>query len=430
MILYKAPRGTHDILGADVVFINFLERYAREVFIKHGFEEIRTPIFENADLFIRAIGEITDIVEKEMYIFTDKKGRTLSLRPEGTASIVRAFIEHRQDIMKSISKFFYIGEMFRYEKPQAGRYRQFHQIGVEYFGNENPTADAELILLAKNILSYIGIHNINININSLGCKTCRPFFKKKLIQYFHTVKNNLCSDCIKRLYKNPFRVLDCKIDSNKFLGSPKLINYLCDHCKIHFDTLQRLLKSVKCKYYINNQLVRGIDYYTKTIFEIYAKDETTGLQNVIAAGGRYDNLVSELSYNKYNIPAVGFAFGVERILILAKTIGILHNKTLVPPEKIFIAVTDKILFKNAFSCYATLSQMICQNNPKIVLFPPIISNNLNDQLRFANKMGITKTIIFAQREYDNKQIIIKNMRTRSQTKIFIDDISQILINSI
>ncbi|MDR2665891.1 MAG: histidine--tRNA ligase [Endomicrobium sp.] len=340
---YKAPRGTHDIFGTNVAKMNLLEQRARVIFKKYGFEEVRTPIFEAASLFMRSVGQITDIVEKEMYIFEDKKGRELALRPEGTTSVVRAFVEHRFDVIMPAAKFFYMGEMFRYERPQAGRYRQFRQIGVEFFGVSSPVADAEIILLACDLLSSVGINKINVRLNSLGCQNCRPTFREELIKYLTSIEG-LCEDCFKRLKKNPFRVLDCKIDLHKFTYIPEMSNYFCNRCRYDFDLLKSLLDSVGCDYEIDNKLVRGLDYYTKTVFEICCSDYLsfntafTGSEGfvgshfavdishpiVLAAGGRYDNLVEELGGS--STPAVGFAFGAERVLIVAQGNLMLSNR--------------------------------------------------------------------------------------------------------
>ncbi|MDR0915494.1 MAG: histidine--tRNA ligase [Endomicrobium sp.] len=424
-MIYKAPRGTHDIFGEDVLAINLLEKYARNIFTKNGFEEIRTPMFEEANLFIRAIGSITDIVEKEMYVFNDKKGRKLALRPEGTASIARAFIEHKMNVLNTIGKFFYIGEMFRYEKPQNGRYRQFHQIGAEYFGNDNPIADAEIITLAQNILAYIGIKNINININSLGCQHCRPKFKKILVKYFYSMKKDLCDNCLSRLDTNPFRLLDCKLDTIKFINTPKITNYLCNNCINHFNTLKLLLKSGNCKYHINNKLVRGLDYYTKTIFEINTINDEDNAQSVLAAGGRYNNLVNELSEGKINTPAVGFAFGVERVLRTVQKTLLINKST--PNEKILIALADKELLKEAFYYYTLLRKTLLQHKHNITLLAPIDSISLTKQLKFANQIGISKTIIFAKEEYCNHKVIIKYMNNRKQITISISNLSKFLL---
>ena len=238
---YKAPRGTHDIFGINALGMSLLEQKSKEVFKKYGFEEVRTPIFEDASLFTRSIGQATDIIEKEMYIFEDRKGRKLALRPEGTASVVRAFIEHRMDISNPAGKFFYSGEMFRYERPQAGRYRQFHQIGAEYCGNSSPAADAEVIILAQDLLVAvgIGIDKINVHINSLGCEKCSPLFREALVKYFNSAQN-LCDDCVRRLEKNPLRLLDCKIDAGKFIEIPQIADYLCNDCKDDFNLVKSL----------------------------------------------------------------------------------------------------------------------------------------------------------------------------------------------
>ena len=237
MTQYKAPRGTHDIYGQMALALEELDKISRTVFRKRNFKEIKTPMFEDVTLFTRSIGEATDIVEKEMYVFEDRKGRKLALRPEGTASLVRAYIEHRLDMEEPIGKFFYCGDMFRYERPQAGRYREFLQMGAEYLGNPNPNADVEIILLAKEILSTLNIDDVVIHINSLGCQNCRPIFRQKLVNYFSSIQD-LCEDCKRRLEKNPLRLLDCKIDSQKFQNIPTMQECLCEDCKNHFKRVQ------------------------------------------------------------------------------------------------------------------------------------------------------------------------------------------------
>ena len=320
MTQYKAPRGTHDIYGQMALALEELDKISRNVFRKHNFKEIKTPMFEDVALFTRSIGEATDIVEKEMYVFEDRKGRKLALRPEGTASLVRAYIEHRLDMEEPIGKFFYCGDMFRYERPQAGRYREFLQMGAEYLGNPNPNADVEIILLAKEILSTLNINDVVIHINSLGCANCRPIFRQKLVDYFSSIQD-LCEDCKRRLEKNPLRLLDCKIDSQKFQNVPTMQECLCDDCKNHFEQVQSLLKSVDCKYTVDDKLVRGLDYYTRTVFEV--RSNAVGSQDAICAGGRYDNLVKELGGQQ--IPSVGFALGSERVLMAAQNTGFFNK---------------------------------------------------------------------------------------------------------
>ncbi|MDR0401459.1 MAG: histidine--tRNA ligase [Endomicrobium sp.] len=429
---YKAQRGTHDIFCEFAEKMNLIDQKFRDIFKKHGFEEIKTPIFEDARLFTHSIGYATDIIEKEMYIFNDKKGRKLALRPEGTSSLVRAFIEHKMDISGSIYKFFYSGEMFRYERPQSGRYRQFHQIGAELFGVSSPAADAEIILLVYDLLNSIGINEIVVHINSLGCKKCRPILNRKLIKYLTSI-SNLCENCTKRLDINPFRVLDCKEDFNKFVGIPKISDYLCYECKHDFDILQSLL-SIDCKYnfVVDDKLVRGLNYYTKTVFEICYKN-ICSLKNkdfILAAGGRYDNLVEELGGK--NTPAVGFALGSERVLIAVK-----ENKNLLffdnfrKFEKIYIAITDQELFKEAFSFATGITKNKLNNNEyinkNISVFGPISNKNLTEQLKIANKIHVNKTIIFAKKEFKNGKILMRDMKNKTQIEIGISKLINKLI---
>ncbi|MDR1122441.1 MAG: histidine--tRNA ligase [Endomicrobium sp.] len=407
---YKSPRGTHDVFGKTVLWLNLLEQKAKEIFIRHGFEEVRTPIFEEATLFTRSIGQTTDIVEKEMYIFEDRKKRKLALRPEGTASLARAFIEHRMDTLSPACKFFYLGEMFRYERPQAGRYRQFRQIGAEIYANSSPAADAEIIILAQEILFSLGIDKINIHINSLGCEKCRPLFRETLIKYFSFVKN-LCKDCLRRLKKNPLRLFDCKVDSCKFTGVPEMLGYLCCDCKDNFYIVQLLLKKANCNFTVNGKLVRGLDYYTKTVFEV--RSDAVGPQDTLVAGGRYDNLVKEIGGQ--NTPAVGFAIGVERALFAAQSVGFFDN--LKNPEKFFLAITDQELFSEAFAFAVKATRYGINGNKDISVFGPINGKSLTNQLKFADKIQVSKTIIFAKAEFENGEVLIKNMKDKTQSKV-------------
>jgi histidyl-tRNA synthetase len=407
---YKSPRGTHDIFGETVLWLNLLEQKAKDIFIRHGFEEVRTPIFEEATLFTRSIGQTTDIVEKEMYIFEDRKKRKLALRPEGTASLARAFIEHRMDILRPACKFFYLGEMFRYERPQAGRYRQFRQIGAEIYANSSPAADAEIIILAQEVLSSLGIGKINIRINSLGCGKCRPFFRETLVKYFSFVEN-LCEDCLRRLEKNPLRLLDCKIDSYKFTDVPEVLDYLCYNCKDNFYIVQLLLKKANCNFTVDGKLVRGLDYYTRTVFEIHS--DVVGSQDALVAGGRYDNLVKEIGGQ--NTPAVGFAIGAERVLLAAQSVGFFEN--LKNPEKIFVAITDQDLFSEAFAFVVKATRNGINGNKDISVFGPINDKSLTSQLKFADKIQASKTIVFAKTEFENGKVLIKNMKDKTQSEV-------------
>ncbi|MBQ3835139.1 MAG: histidine--tRNA ligase [Elusimicrobia bacterium] len=414
--MYKAPRGTHDIYGQMALGLEKLDEISRKVFKRHNFKEVKTPIFEEAALFTRSIGEATDIVEKEMYLFEDRKGRKLALRPEGTASLVRAYIEHRFDMEDPVNKYFYCGDMFRYERPQAGRYRQFTQMGAEYFNNPNPTADAEIILLAADILSQLNIKEITIHLNSLGCSNCRPIFRQKLVEYFSSI-NDLCEDCKRRLEKNPLRLLDCKIDSSKFTNVPSMRQCLCDDCKNHFEQVQALLKGAGCNYVVDDKLVRGLDYYTRTVFEI--RSSAVGSQDAICAGGRYDNLVKELGGQ--NIASVGFALGSERVLLAAEKTGFFDS--IKKDNVIFIAVADEELVIPAFTFANNLitnKDNIIEklNLPKdIIVEGPFLNKSLKSQFKLADKIGASKTIIFGKTEYDQGKILIKDMSTQEQVLI-------------
>jgi histidyl-tRNA synthetase len=412
---YKAPRGTHDIFGMNALGMSLLEQKSKEIFRRHGFEEIITPIFEDASLFTRSIGQATDIVEKEMYIFEDRKGRKLALRPEGTASLARAYIEHRMDISNPTGRFFYAGEMFRYERPQVGRYRQFHQIGAEFYGSSSPAADAEIIVLAQDLLAAIGIDEINVHINSLGCEKCRPLFREALVKYFSSVQN-LCDDCIRRLEKNPLRLLDCKLDSSKFTDVPQMADYWCDDCKNNFELVKSLLKSTECDYTVDGKLVRGLDYYTRTVFEI--RSNAIGSQDAVAAGGRYDNLVKELGGQ--STPAVGFALGSERVLLAAQGAGFFGN--LKSPEKIFIAIADQELFNNAFAFAVKIARDGLKDNKDISVFGPVNGKSLTSQLKFADKIQASKSIVFAKTEFENGKVLVKNMQDKTQTEVAINEL--------
>ncbi|MCQ2790122.1 MAG: histidine--tRNA ligase [bacterium] len=312
--IIKAQKGTKDILPAEISKWYNLEKKAEEVFSFAGFKEIRTPIFEATELFARGVGDTTDIVNKEMYSF-EKSERSLTLRPENTAGVVRSFIENGMHRLTAPVKLWYKGPMFRYERPQAGRQRQFHQVGVEMFGIKEPSADAEVILLAVNYLKSIGLCDLDVEINSLGCPNCRETFSKKLKDAIRPYLANMCPDCQERFEKNPLRLLDCKVpECNEVLNSEEIQNvitseYICDECSEHFNKVKEYLDALNIKYSVNRLLVRGLDYYNRTVFEI--KSNNLGSQNAVCGGGRYDSLVRHLG--GVDTPAVGFAMGMERL---------------------------------------------------------------------------------------------------------------------
>lgn len=312
---YKAVKGVQDVLPPEVSVWQHLEDSARRVFGAYGFREIRPPVMEFTEVFTRSIGETSDIVEKEMYTFSDKGGRSVSLRPEGTAPIVRAYVEHHLHTRPIPQKFFYSGPMFRYERPQKGRLRQFYQIGVEAFGIAGPAMDAEVISMLGAFLQTAGLGGLAFDINSIGCPRCRPGYRAALLEFFSPMMEQLCPDCKRRLSTNPLRILDCKAASCRELrkGAPVVSGYLCEDCESHFGELRELLTELQVPFRVNHEMVRGLDYYTRTTFEVTSGD--LGAQNAVAAGGRYDSLVRE--FGGPDTPAIGFALGMERLVALA-----------------------------------------------------------------------------------------------------------------
>ncbi|MGA2090829.1 MAG: histidine--tRNA ligase [Endomicrobiales bacterium] len=410
---FSAPRGTHDVWGEMTRKLQFLEQMSRSVFGRYNYSEIRTPVFEDAGLFTRSIGESTDIVEKEMYVFEDRKGRKLALRPEGTASVVRAYLEHNLSQELPVSKLYYMGSMFRYERPQAGRYREFFQIGAEYFGNAAPGADAEVIMLARDVLLSVGLTDVSIHINSLGCSECRPAFRDALKKYFCS-QSDLCSDCQRRLERNPLRLLDCKIDGHKFQQVPQVTDHLCQHCATHFQSVKELLDAAHCTYVVNPRLVRGLDYYTRTVFEI--RSAHVGSQDALAAGGRYDNLIHDVGGP--TTPSVGFALGSERVLMACdngKTLSDLPHT-----EGVFIAVTDQSMLTPAFSV-ATILRGMAQVIRRVE--GPFADKTLKSQMKLADRMGAQKVLIFGNDEYARGMVLVRDMKTQTQTE---REISQLI----
>jgi histidyl-tRNA synthetase len=328
---YSALKGVHDIFPPDIYIWQKIETVARDIFSASGFQELRAPIIESTDVFVRSIGETTDIVEKEMYTFTDKGGRRITLRPEGTAPVVRCYVENHLYNLPSPQKFFYSGPMFRYERPQAGRFRQFYQTGAEAFGERDPKIDAEILSMLKLFFERLGLEGLNFEVNSIGCEKCRPSYRKALIDFFAGRIDGLCPDCKRRYEQNPLRILDCKVDACIRLreGAPHVTDFLCGECREHFDAFLSFLKLLNIPHVINPNMVRGLDYYTRTTFEVTC--EHLGAQNAVAAGGRYDGLVAD--FGGPPTPAIGFAIGMERLATLLKSCGTDN----VPAPSVFIA---------------------------------------------------------------------------------------------
>lgn len=412
----SAPKGTKDILPQTIKYWYYLEKTIRQVCADYGYAEIRTPIFEHTELFNRGIGDTTDIVEKEMYTFTDKGGRSITLRPENTAAVVRAFIEHKLFADNPLVKLFYIGPMFRYDKPQAGRFRQFHQFGAEALGLPGPDVDAEIIMLAITFLRKLGLQELTLQLNSVGCPVCRPVFKEKLQEFFQDKIDNLCPDCQGRLERNPLRILDCKNERCQAVikDAPSLKDYLCEECATHFTKLQELLTAVGVEYILNDRLVRGLDYYTKTAFEI--QYTPLGAQSAVCGGGRYDGLVEECGGN--STPAIGFAIGLERVL------WALENQNLLPEvqesQDVFIIYAGENTQMPAFELVTRLRS---QGLKAQIDFS---GRSIKSQLKLANRLDAHYVIIIGEDELKKGVVTFKDMQTGEQTEIVIQDVNSII----
>ncbi len=411
-INYKAPRGTYDLLPTDSPKWQYVEEKFRNICKNYGFKEIRTPTFEHTELFTRNLGDTTDVVTKEMYTFDTKGNTSLTLKPEGTAPAMRAFIEHNLANVQPITKMYYIAKLFRYERPQAGRYREHTQLGIECIGSNSAKTDAEIVSLAINFIESLGIKEYDLKINSIGCPKCRPVFMKALKEYTKEYYDELCETCQKRFEQNPLRMLDCKETKCKeiFNNAPKLIDYLDDDCKSHFNELQDSLNVLDIKFSIDNNLVRGFDYYTKTAFEIVSTG--LGSQNAVCGGGRYDNLIEELGYK--STPSVGFGMGLERLMITLESLGInipVDNRptcyiitTGVKSEELGLSIANS-LRKNNIPCELDVS-----------------GRSIKAQMKTSGKLNAKFTVIIGDEEIETNMLTVKNMDTSSQEKISIDKI--------
>jgi len=408
----QVPKGTQDILPEDISKWYYIENTIKEILNKYGYKEIRTPIFEHTELFVRGIGESTDIVTKEMFTFPDRKGRSLTLRPEGTAPVVRAYLENKMDRISKVIKLFYLGPMFRCEKPQAGRFRQFNQFGIEIIGTKSSAADAEVILTVLEIYRKLGLKNLEILINSVGCKKCRVDYIQKLKKYLKDKKDFLCSECKERYKKNPLRVFDCKKDScqKTIEAAPVIAENLCQECESHFSEVKSYLDDQKIIFHEDPRLVRGLDYYTKTAFEIISGG--LGAQNAIGGGGRYDDLVEELGGTPN--PAVGFAAGIERMII-----AIDQQKIEWPIKKGLDIFVAKVNEKNKVVVFRLLQKI---RNAGLSADIDYSGGSLKSQMRIANKIGARYTVIVGEEELSKNMVILRNMQTKEQKEVQIDNL--------
>lgn len=409
-LVTKAVKGTKDVLPKEIYKNQYIEATALDTAEKFGYREIRTPMFEHTELFQRGVGDTTDVVQKEMYTFYDKGGRSITLRPEGTAGAVRSFLENGLCNEALPQKVCYVGPCFRYEKPQAGRLREFHQFGAECFGTQSPLADAELIALAKQIFDELGIGNLSLELNSIGCPSCRAEYHRALKEYFSSRRDELCDTCRDRLDRNPMRILDCKspVCSEISKGAPVVTDYLCGECREHFEKVQEYLKVMNIEYTINPKIVRGLDYYTKTVFEFVSNE--IGAQGTVCGGGRYDGLVKELGGQ--DTPALGFAMGLERLLLLMEA----QNAEF--PEE-----SRPDLFAVALGDKATLKAIDIVKDMRAEGFSALTDLNqrsLRAQLKYADKLKAKYTVIIGDDEVDSKAAKLKNMETGEETEIALE----------
>ena len=410
-VLTNRIRGTQDVLPKDSYIWQGIEGIMLEVAKTYGFSEIRTPVFEHTELFERSVGDTTDVVQKEMYTFDDKGGRSITLRPEGTAGTVRAVIENGLLNEALPLKACYISSCYRYEKPQAGRLREFHQFGVELFGSTSYTSDVQVIRVGQSVIEMLGLRNISLEINSIGCPDCRPEYHKALKDYFDNQKDGLCDTCKGRLTRNPMRILDCKCPACREIAkdAPVVLDFLCDCCAEHFDGVKSLLDITGTAYTVNPRIVRGLDYYTKTVFEFISND--IGSQGAVCAGGRYDGLCAELGGSA--TPGLGFGMGIERIILVMKNQGIELN----PPEgcNVYFASLDSASLSEAFR----LSELLREEG--ICAECDVMGRGLKAQMKYADKIGAKFTVVLGENELTAQKAMLKNMETGGQTEIALDD---------
>ena len=414
--MYKAPRGTFDILPQEQAYWKYVEDKAAFLCQLYGYQLLSTPIFEDAKLFARTVAGGTDIVDKEMYTFTDKSGQKLALKAEGTAPVCRAYLEHGLFNLPQPVKLYYIGPAFRYERPQAGRYRQHHQFGFEAIGDADPTLDAEVIEMAQQFFLSLGLSQFSIKLNSIGCKLCQPKYVAALKQHYSDYTEQLCPDCKVRLTKNPLRLLDCKNASCQRIAetAPKITDYLCHECQSHFQSVQKYLGALSIPFQLNHRLVRGLDYYTRTVFEVEPQEE--GAQSVLGGGGRYDNLIEELGGKP--TPAVGFAAGIERLILNLKRQKIAAPS--LPTPVAFIACLGEEAKIEAVKLASELRK------DGIAVIQATGDKSLKAQLRQANTLGAIYTIIIGKQEIENRSVILRDMRSGEQKSIPLAEIARVL----
>lgn len=410
MASVTAPKGTADVLPCDSYKWQYLEGKIRDICARFDFSEIRTPVFEHTEVFERGVGDTTDVVSKEMYTFLDKGGRSVTLRPEGTAGVVRAFLENGLFNEPMPAKLYYLINCFRYEKPQKGRLRQFSQFGIELFGATSPAADAMVISLPYTLFREVGIGGLELKINSIGCKTCRAEYRRALIEYFEDKKDSLCATCNDRLYKNPMRILDCKSEICRKISAnaPKILDYLCDDCRNHFESVKFLLDGMGIGYTVDPSIVRGLDYYNRTVFEFVSFN--IGAQGTVCGGGRYDGMTEQLGGASY--PGIGFAMGLERIMLLLN-----ENRVVRPVPQLYIAAIGE----RAKAQAALLAQRLIAGG--VCVEYDIMDRSLKAQMKYADKVGAKTCVVIGDNELDTGRVVLKSMIDNKTLETALENIN-------
>ena len=414
--MISIPKGTKDVLPADAYKWHFVEDTARKIAARYNLKEIRTPVFEHTELFLRGVGDTTDIVNKEMYTFLDKGERSITLKPEGTAGVVRSFIENGLASGVLPLKMYYLTPVFRYERPQAGRLREHHQFGVEIFGGKGPETDAEVILLARDYIAALGVEGVELNLNSIGCKHCRPKFNEALKEYLRPHLPEMCDTCRSRFDKNPLRILDCKeeVCSKINENAPKTVDFLCDECREHFEKLKEILDACGVKYKLNPKLVRGLDYYSKTVFEFVST--SIGSQGTVLGGGRYDTLIENLGGPQ--VPAVGFGSGIERMLLVLENTG-----KRIPEEAplgVYVAGLDDGGRKAAFQLCDTLRKM------DVSAEFDHAARSVKAQFKYAGKVGAKYVVVIGSNELESGEYTVKNMADSTSETVKAERVAEYL----
>ncbi len=416
-MITQAPRGVQDWYGEQMRRRAIVEKIAREIARTYHMSEIITPMFEHTVLFQRGVGETTDVVQKEMYTFEDKGGRSITLKPEGTAGVMRAYLEHNMYAQPAPTKLYYVTQAFRYEKPQSGRLRQHHQFGVEFVGSASPLAEVELITLITELIGKLGLKDAKLHINSIGCKNCRKTYNDALLAYLEEHEDKLCPTCRERMQKNPLRVIDCKVEGCKEIvaHAPRTIEYLDDDCREHFEELKSLLDEMGIEYVVDTGIVRGLDYYTKTVFEFVDSEGFT-----LCGGGRYDGLIHEID-EKQDIPSVGFGMGIERILYFMEKEGVEFPSE--EPVALYVGILGKEARGRAYRIVDELRRK------GIVVETDYMDRSVKAQMKYANKLGAKKTVIIGTQELADNRASVKDMETGEQVEVALDQIAEFILQN-